>query len=240
MSQNNLIANKLLADAINKNIKALSLDDSRKIIKQVGIPFNRYALARSQEEAVDFARDIGFPVVMKVVSPQIIHKTDINGVRININSEQEVMKNYKQMIDKAKEASPGCEINGISIEEMVKGTEFIVGTTKDPQFGPMIMFGVGGIFVEVYKDVAFRLIPISETDAKDMLNELKGKSLLNGIRGMPKGDPDELACILVRVSELMERYSQIKEIDINPLMVTENGAKAVDARIILEKSQRPQ
>jgi succinyl-CoA synthetase beta subunit len=138
------------------------------------------------------------------------------------------------MIKRARKISPTCEIKGISIEEMVEGPEFIIGVTKDSQFGPMIMFGVGGIFVEVYKDVAFRLIPISETDAKDMLNELRGKELMNGIRGMPKGDPDELAHILIRVSNLIEMYNQIKEIDINPLILTRNGAKAVDARIILE------
>jgi succinyl-CoA synthetase beta subunit len=226
--------NELLTNATNENIKVLSLDDSRRIMIQAGIPFNRYALARSQKEAINIAKEIGFPVVMKIVSPQIIHKTDVDGVKININSEIEVKSNYIQMINRVREVTPVCEIKGISIEEMVKGPEFIIGTVKDSQFGPMIMFGVGGIFVEVYKDVAFRLIPISETDAKDMLNELRGKELLNGIRGMPKGDPNELADILIRVSKLMERYEQIKEIDINPLILTVCGAKAVDARIILE------
>ena len=226
--------NELLTNATNQNIKVLSLDDSRRIMIQAGIPFNRYALARSQKEAIDIAREIGFPVVMKIASPQIIHKTDVDGVKININSEIEVKSNYIQMINRVSEVTPKCEIKGISIEEMVKGPEFIIGTVKDSQFGPMIMFGVGGIFVEVYKDVAFRLIPISETDAKDMLNELRGKELLNGIRGMPKGDPDELADILIRVSKLIERHNQIKEIDVNPLILTEGGAKAVDARIILE------
>ncbi|MCW3976138.1 MAG: acetate--CoA ligase family protein [Candidatus Bathyarchaeota archaeon] len=226
--------NELLTNATNQKIKVLSLDDSRKIMIQAGIPFNRYALARSQNEATNIAKEIGFPVVMKIVSPQIIHKTDVDGVKININSEIEVKSNYIQMINRVREVTPVCEIKGISIEEMVKGPEFIIGTVKDSQFGPMIMFGVGGIFVEVYKDVTFRLIPISETDAKDMLNELRGKELLNGIRGMPKGDPNELADILIRVSKLMERYKQIKEIDINPLILTVGGAKAVDARIILE------
>jgi succinyl-CoA synthetase beta subunit len=225
---------ELLTNATNENIKVLPLDDSRRIMLLAGIPFNRYALARSQKEAINIAKEIGFPVVMKIVSPQIIHKTDVNGVKININSEIEVKRNYIQMINRVREVTPECEIKGISIEEMVKGPEFIIGTVKDSQFGPMIMFGVGGIFVEVYKDVAFRLIPISDTDAKDMLNELRGKELLNGIRGMPKGDPDELADILIRVSKLMERYKQIKEIDINPLILTADGAKAVDARIILE------
>lgn len=231
---NDNTTNELLTSVTNKGIKVLSLDDSRRIMIQAGIPFNRYALARSQKESIDIAKEIGFPVVMKIVSPQIIHKTDVDGVKININSEIEVKRNYNQMINRVREVSPTYEIKGISIEEMVEGPEFIIGTTKDSQFGPMIMFGVGGIFVEVYKDVAFRLIPISETDAKDMLNDLRGKELMSGIRGMPKGDPDELADILIRVSKLMEMYKQIKEIDINPLILTRSGAKAVDARIILE------
>ncbi len=233
MNFNNTM-NEIFTNATNENTKVLPLDDSRRIMKLTGIPFNRYALARSQKEAINIAKEIGFPVVMKIVSPQIIHKTDVDGVKININSEIEVKRNYIQMINRVREVTPECEIKGISIEEMVKGPEFIIGTVKDSQFGPMIMFGVGGIFVEVYKDVAFRLIPISDTDAKDMLNELRGKELLNGIRGMPKGDPDELADMLIRVSKLMERYKQIKEIDINPLILTADGAKAVDARIILE------
>lgn len=230
---NEHIISEIFSKAINEGIKSLSLDDSRKILDNAGIPFNLSHLAKSQEDAITIAKRIGYPVAMKIVSPQIIHKTEVDGVKVKIGSEQEVKENFIEMINNAKKVVPNANIKGILIEEMVEGPEFIVGTTQDSQFGPMLMFGVGGIFVEVYKDVSFRLIPITKGDALDMLNELRGNALLKGIRGLPKADPEELVDILIRVSNLIEKYNHIKELDINPLVITDAGAKAVDARIIL-------
>jgi acyl-CoA synthetase (NDP forming) len=226
-----------LKDAVEKGIHALDLEESREIMEEAGIPFNGSGLATSPEEAVKLAGEIGYPIVMKIVSPQVIHKTDVGGVKVGMSTDEEVEKAYNEILDSVKSHMPEAEIIGILMEEMVKGTEFIVGTTQDLQFGPMIMFGVGGVYVEVYKDVSFRLIPISKGDALEMLTELKGKAILEGIRGLPKADPEQVAEILMSVSKLMEENKEIAEMDINPLMVTKRGAIAVDARIILESKE---
>ncbi len=222
-----------LEEAAAKKIHALDLEESREIMELAGIPFNKAGLAATEEDAVKLAGEIGYPLVMKIVSPQVIHKTDVGGVKVGMSSEQEVVKAFSEILESVKSHKPDAEIVGIMMEEMVKGSEFIIGTTNDSQFGPMIMFGVGGVYVEVYKDVSFRLIPITKPDALEMLTELKGRSILEGVRGMPKADPDQLAEILMNVSKLVAENELIAEMDINPLMVTKRGAIAVDARIIL-------
>jgi len=224
---------KHFRNAINNSRSVLTVDESREVMELSGIPINKSELAKSEDEAVEFAEQIGYPIVMKIVSPQVIHKTEVGGVIVNINSEQEVRDTYQELIRRTKEKKPEAEITGILLEEMINGTELIIGTTEDPQFGPMIMFGVGGIFVEVYKDVSFRLIPISTGDAKDMLGEIKGKALLQGVRGLPEADMEQLVKILMKVSNLIKTYPQIKEMDINPLIITKTGAIAADARIVL-------
>jgi acetyl-CoA synthetase (ADP-forming) len=233
---NNMVSD-LFAKAIEDSRTALTLDESRRVMENSGIPINKSGLATSEEDAVMIANEIGFPVVMKIVSPQVIHKTEVGGVRVNISSPEEVRKVYHEIIGGTKVKVPEAKIEGILIEEMVKGTEFIIGTTEDPQFGQMIMFGVGGIFVEVYKDVSFRLIPITNGDAFDMLNEIKGKALLNGVRGLPEADSKELVNILMKVSDLIDKNPEISEMDINPLIVTNTGAIAADARIILRNKK---
>lgn len=200
-----------------------------------GIPFNRSGLATTAEEAADIADRIGYPVVMKIVSEQVIHKTEVGGVRINIGSDEEVRRTFKDVVESVKEQVPEAVIDGILMEEMANGTELIIGTTTDSQFGPMIMFGIGGIFVEVYKDVSFRLIPITPNDAREMMDEIKGKALLEGIRGLPRADPEQVVDILLAVSRLVEDNPDIYEMDINPLLLTERGIIAVDARIILKE-----
>jgi acetyltransferase len=204
------------------------------IMELSGIPFNKCGFATTEKEAIKIAKNIGFPLVMKIVSPQVIHKTEAGGVKIGIDSETEVKKGWKEIVNSVKEKVPDAEIKGILLEEMVKGTELIVGTTVDPQFGHMIMFGIGGIFVEVYKDVSFRLVPITSGDAKDMLNDIKGKVLLGGVRGLPGVEPEQLINVLLSVSELVHKYPVIDEMDINPLIITERGLVAVDARILLK------
>ncbi|UCH90346.1 MAG: acetate--CoA ligase family protein [Thermoplasmata archaeon] len=213
----------------------LTLEESRKVMELSGVPFNKSGLAKTEEDAVELAKKIGYPLVMKIVSPQIIHKTEVGGVKVNIGSDEELKKAYNEIIASAKAKVPDAEIQGILLEEMVSGTELIIGTTTDPQFGHMIMFGIGGIFVEVYKDVSFRLIPISAGDANEMLNELQGGALLKGVRGLPGADPKQLVEILMSVSKLVEDHPEIAEMDLNPLMITKRGTIAVDARILLNE-----
>jgi len=189
----------------------------------------------SPQEALALAVDMGYPVVLKVVSPQIVHKTDAGGVKVNINSDEEVMRAYDEIIASAKAYDPNAEIIGLMVDEMVSGTELIVGTTRDPHFGPMIMFGIGGIFVEVYKDVSFRLIPISEADAEEMIGEIKGKAMFQGARGLPKAETADLVNVLMMTSRFMEENPDVNELDINPLVITQKGIMALDARVILKK-----
>jgi len=229
---------KYFNTAIENSRSVLTLEESRNVLELSGIPLNKYKLAKTEEEAVTIANEIGYPLVMKIVSPQIIHKTEVGGVKVNITSEDEVRKTYNGLIARAKDKMPEAEILGVSLEEMLRGTELIVGTTEDPQFGPMIMFGVGGIFVEVYKDVSFRLVPITAGDAVEMLNEIKGKALLHGVRGLPEANIEQLSKILISVSNLIESHPQIKEMDINPLIITNSGAMAADARIVLDQKNK--
>jgi acyl-CoA synthetase (NDP forming) len=224
-----------LSAAIKTGKSVLTMEESRKIIELSGIPINKSGLATSGGEAVKLANEIGYPIVMKIISPQIIHKTDVGGVKVNITSEDEVIKYYNEIVINVKEKVPNADIKGVLLEEMVHGPEFIVGTTVDPQFGHIIMFGIGGIFVEIYKDVSFRLVPINQGDAEDMLNEIKGKPLLDGVRGFPKANREQLVNILLRVSDLVSSNPIIQEMDINPLIATEKGIVAVDAKIILSQ-----
>lgn len=232
-------------NAISEKIKkaaaggqtVFDLEESRSIMELAGVPFNRCGLAGDPEEAVRLADSIGYPVVMKIVSPQVIHKTEVGGVRVGIKNGEEVKETYPDIVEGVLAQIPDAEINGILMEEMARGTELIVGTTTDVQFGPMIMFGIGGIFVEVYKDVSFRLIPVSRSDALDMLSEIVGKKIIEGIRGLPGADPEELVDIILAISELVDRNPLIKELDINPLLITERGVIAVDARVLLDEEK---
>ncbi|UCE38331.1 MAG: acetate--CoA ligase family protein [Thermoplasmata archaeon] len=233
--------NKAISEHISSAIKSgksiLDLEEAREIMELSGIPFNKSGFGKTEDEVVSVANEMGYPVALKIVSPQIVHKTESGGVKLDINSEEEVKFAYREIMKSVKNKVPDAEILGISIDEMVKGTELIIGTTVDPQFGHMIMFGIGGIFVEIYEDVSFRLIPITSGDAKDMLNEIKGRPLLDGARGRPKIDEGQLVDILMKVSELVDKNPDIQEMDLNPLMANESNVVAVDARIILKKSE---
>lgn len=218
------------------SVPALDLSDARSLLRQLGVPLNRVSLVRNASQARAFARKIGYPVALKVVSPQISHKTEVGGVRINITSEKELASAYREMESRVRKAMPEARITGFLVEEMVSGLELIIGSSKDPQFGRMIMLGLGGIFVEVFKDVVFRLAPITEKDALEMIHELKGRALLEGARGKKPVDKKKLAGILLKVSRGLEAHPEIAELDINPLIATDTGFKAVDARIFLNTS----
>jgi len=212
--------------------KILTLLESREILKILGIPLTKGVLLKRKEDVNKAG--VRYPVVMKIVSKDVIHKTDVGGVKINISSAEEAKKAYQDIILNVKEKLPEAEIEGIWLEEMVSGTELIIGTATDPTFGKMIMFGLGGIFVEVLKDVSFRLIPIHLKNAEAMYEEIKARHILEGARGMPKVNRKRLQEILVYVSEFVHNFP-VKEMDINPLVVTKNGLKAIDVRIVLER-----
>jgi acyl-CoA synthetase (NDP forming) len=234
-AENSAAIAQKIDEALKDGTRALTLELSRDIMELAGVPFNRSGMAHSPEEAVKVADGIGYPVVMKIVSPQVIHKTEFGGVEVGVGSPEDVQKKYTEIVDRVKAKAPDADIVGILLEEMVKGTELIIGMVDDAQFGPMLMFGIGGIFVEVYKDVSFRLIPITDGDAGEMMEELQGAALLHGVRGTPKADPEQLRDILRSVSGLVEAHPRIKELDLNPLMITKRGTIAVDARIIVEE-----
>jgi acyl-CoA synthetase (NDP forming) len=211
--------------------------EAKQVISDTGIKVVATRLAKTLKEAVAISREIGFPLVLKIASPDIIHKTDAGGVKVGLKSIAEVKKAYADIMASARQKYPQAKIEGVSVQTMAKpGIEIIIGMYKDDQFGPVIMFGLGGIFVEVLKDVSFRLIPIVKRDAEEMIKEIKGYALLNGYRGQEPASLPALVDILLKVSTLVERTPEIKEIDLNPVFAYKDSAVAVDARIVLEEA----
>jgi acetyl-CoA synthetase (ADP-forming) len=227
----------LIFDQVKKEGRSILTEyESKRILKQAGIPVVETKLAKTQKEAVSFSQKIGFPVVLKITSPDVIHKSDSEGVKLSINSAAEVKKAYNEILKKVRKQYPDAIIHGVSVQKMVRpGTEVIIGTSKDPQFGPVIMFGLGGIFVELLKDVSFRVIPVERKDAQEMIKEIKGFPLLQGYRGKEPADISALVDIILKISKFIEENPQIKELELNPIFVYRNRAIAVDARIFLEK-----
>jgi len=208
----------------------LRVDEALQVVQSYGIPIVESNLVRTAEAAVAFAENIGYPVAMKIVS-DALHKTDIGGVALNLRSEADVHKAYRKLVTNARRHR--LRLGGILVQRMVDGCEAIVGGKKDAQFGQAIVFGLGGIFVEVFADVALRVVPITKKDAQEMIKEIKGFKILAGYRGRAY-DLDALMCVLLNTSKLLEKNDEIKELDINPLFALRKGAVAVDARIILE------
>jgi len=208
--------------------------EAKKLFGLYGMPVTRIQVAGTEEEAVKAAKKIGFPIVLKIVSPQILHKSDAGGVIVGVKDEQGIRDGFKKIIANAKNYKADAEITGVLVQEMApKGTEIIVGSTTDPTFGPTIMFGLGGIFVEILKDVSFRVVPIDQVDAMEMLDEIKAKKILDGARGMPPSDKKTLADILVKTSRMLEECPEIKELDMNPILAYPDGARIVDGRVIM-------
>jgi acetyl-CoA synthetase (ADP-forming) len=215
--------------------KTLLETEAKTICAEYGIPVTKFELARTEDEAVKLARKIGYPVVLKIVSTDIIHKSDIGGVLVGLKSDEEVKDGYSKVLENARKNASHAKIEGVLVQEMAPpSTEVIVGAVKDPQFGPALMFGLGGIFVEVLKDVTFRIAPIGEDEARGMITEVKAYPLLKGYRNTPPVDIDAIVDILLRTSQLVTENDEIKELDLNPIMVYRKGAKTIDARILLE------
>ncbi len=210
--------------------------ESKRILKQAGISVVDTTLAQTQKEAVLLSKKIGFPVALKIASPDVIHKSDSGGVQLSLKNGAEVKKAYDEIMKKAKKTYPRAVIHGVSVQKMARpGIEIIVGTSKDPQFGPVIMFGLGGIFVELLKDVSFRVIPVERRDAEEMIQEIKGYPLLQGFRGTEPASIPAIVKTILNVSKLVEGNAQIKELELNPIFAYRDKAVAVDARIILEQ-----
>lgn len=227
--------NQIIANAIKQGRTVLTEIESKQVFKETGINVVETELATSQKQAAEISAGIGFPVVLKIASPDITHKSDAGGVKIGLKSKAEVTKAYREIIAAAKEKYPKAKIDGVSVQSQAKpGVELIIGTFKDAQFGPVIMFGLGGIFVEVLKDVAFRIIPIERRDAAEMIKEIKAFPLLQGYRGQESAHLPSLEKILLKVSDFVEKTPEIKEIDLNPVFAYKESAVAADARIVLE------
>ena len=179
---------------------------------------------------------MGFPVVLKVSSADVVHKSDAGGVKLGLANATQVGKAYTEIMSSIKENYPQAQIEGVSVQKMaLPGVEVIIGMSKDPQFGPVLMFGLGGVFVEVLKDVSFRIVPVTRTDASEMIKEIKGYPILEGYRGKEPADISALEELIIKVSEFVDQNPQIKELDLNPIFAYEDRAIAVDARIILEE-----
>jgi acetyltransferase len=190
----------------------------------------------SPQEAIRFAEEIGFPVVLKIDSPDILHKSEAKAVRLGVGSKKEILQFYDEIIKNAEKYDPDAKINGVLVQEMIQnGTEVMIGMSQDPQFGPTIAFGMGGIYVEILKDVSLRVIPLSKFDAEQMVNEIKAYPILQGMRGKQRSDIEAIVDVLLRVARLAEDCrNTISEIDINPLIVFDEGrgVKALDALVV--------
>ncbi|MGB6607132.1 MAG: acetate--CoA ligase family protein [Atribacterota bacterium] len=223
-----------IIEKAKKEKRSLLETEAKELLKQYGIPVPDFRLIKSEDEIAGLDKEINFPIVIKIVSPDIIHKTDAGGVKINIKDEKEAKLAYQEIISKAKEYNKNAKIFGVIAYAMVpQGTEIIIGMMKDPHFGPVIMFGLGGIFVEVLKDISFRIIPLEEKDAREMITEIRGYEILKGARGKSPLDIQAIEGVLMKISKLTMENPEISEIDLNPVFVFEKGLQAVDARMIL-------
>lgn len=226
---------RIFIDINREQRKNLLEHEAKTVCQEYGIPITRFAVAQTQKEALEHADEIGFPIVLKVVSPDVLHKSDADGVVLNLQTRQEVREAYRTILARVKEHQPEARISGILVQEMAPpSTEVIVGAIKDAQFGPSIMFGLGGIFAEVLKDVTFRIAPVTRSEAELMITEIKAYPVLTGYRNHPPLDTQAIIDIIVKTSELMVDQPTIKELDLNPILVYKTGAITVDARIILE------
>ncbi|NPA47191.1 MAG: acetyl-CoA synthetase [Thermococci archaeon] len=225
---------KEIIEKAKKEGRPLVEPEAKEILRLYEVPVPDFKVARNEEEAVKFSKEIGYPVVMKIVSPQIIHKSDAGGVKINIKNDEEARKAFREIMENAKKYKPDADLWGVIIYRMLPlGKEVIIGMIRDPQFGPAIMFGLGGIFVEILKDVSFRVAPVTKEEALEMIKEIKAYPILAGARGEKPVDIDALADMIVKIGDMATELPEIKELDINPIFAYEDSAVAVDARMLL-------
>lgn len=225
---------------LNAGDTSLSEHQSKELLKQYNIPITRERVATSPLEAARFAAEIGYPVVLKIDSPDIAHKSEADAIRLNIGNKKETLRIYDELIENAITYNSNARINGVLVQEMISsGTEVMIGTSQDQQFGPTVVFGLGGIFVEILKDMSMRVAPLSRSDAEQMVTEIKGYQILQGARGKTGSDIEAVVDVLLRISKLAKDWEDtISEIDINPLIVFDKGrgVKATDALVVLKRN----
>ncbi len=228
---------KIIRQYFEEGRKLLLEPEAEQVLSLYGVPVLPAKVAKEADEAVTIAKELGFPVVLKVISAQIIHKSDAGGVKVGLNTGEDVVNAFNEIMKNARNYDPKAKIDGLFVQKMSSpgGREVIIGATKDPQFGPVVMFGLGGIFVEVLKDVVFRVAPISPPEAMEMIQEIKGLPILKGTRGEKPINFDSLSKAISNISQLVFDFPEIVELDANPVYVYEDGLYAVDARIVLSR-----
>jgi acyl-CoA synthetase (NDP forming) len=226
---------ELLKNKIESNQTVLTEFESKNLLKEIGIQIPEQELATTKEETLTVAKKIGFPIVLKLIAEDIVHKSDTGAVKLNIKNEDETAQAYDELMNIPSQSEKSISVQKMADEPI---TELIIGMTTDAQFGPALMFGIGGILVELLEDVSFRIAPITEYDAREQIHEIKGFPILDGYRGKPKADIDAIVNTLLTISDLVTKYEEINEMDLNPVFIYEKGLICVDARIILKKPEK--
>lgn len=220
---------KIIDEALKRGAKALSEYESKMLLAEYGISITQEKIVSAEDDAVAAASDIGYPVVLKGSGEELSHKTEMNLIALNLRDENEVREAYKNLI-----SNPEAEVKEVLVQQMIKGDrELVVGLTRDAQFGPCVMFGLGGIFTEILEDVSFRVAPLTRWDAKDMMGEIRAAKILDAFRGKPEVDREALADILIAIGTIGMELDQVVEIDINPLKILDGKPVAVDALVVL-------
>jgi acyl-CoA synthetase (NDP forming) len=233
-------ARRIIEQALAEGRSKLLEHEALRLAELYGVPVPGYGLAKSEDEAVQLAEKIGYPVVLKVVSPDIVHKSDVGGVIVDVRDSEGVRRAYREIMENVKKHAPNARLVGVLVQKMApKGAiEVIVGGLRDPVFGPTVMFGLGGIFVEVFRDVSFRIAPFTERDAEEMIEEIKAAKILKGYRNTPPRDIKALVKIIMAVQKLMVENPEVRELDLNPILSYPDGALAVDARVIVGEEEK--
>jgi len=226
---------KILESVRAEGRTALMEHEATEIIKAYGIEVPKEGIATSESEVLKIARHVEYPVALKIESPDIQHKTDAGAVFLNLSKAEDILEAYRKVLENSKKYNPNADLRGVIVQHMMpKKREVIIGVSKDKQFGHVVMFGLGGIFVEVLKDVSFRIVPIEKEDAYSMIYEIRSYQMLCGVRGEKPSDIDALVDMIMKISNLVSDFPEIKELDINPVFVYEKGAVAVDALIVID------
>ncbi len=225
---------ELLTKKIDSNQLVLTEFESKELLQEIGIEIPPQSLTSTKEETISNAERIGLPVVMKLMAEDIVHKSDTGAVKLNLKSKDEIEQAFEELMKIPSQSKKKISVQKMADEPI---TELIIGMTTDAQFGPALMFGIGGILVELLEDVSFRIAPITEYDAKEMIHEIKGFPILDGYRGKPKADINAIVDTLLKISDLVVKHEEIHEMDLNPVFIYDKGLICVDARIILKKKE---
>ena len=231
------VVNRVIRAAVQEGRQALLEPEAKEICAAYGMPTPQYRIARNAGEAVEYAEEVSFPVVLKIISPDILHKTESGGVLLDLGSKEQVREGYDQVLKKVRAYNEKARIEGVLVQHMApRGVEVIIGGLQDSQFGPTVLFGLGGIFVEVLKDASFRVAPIEDLDGQQMIHEIHSYPILRGVRGQPASDEKAIVQVIEATSRVMLENRIIQQMDLNPVTVYGTGASVVDARIILAES----